>query len=247
MFSLFELMSNRGQPSIRVCLMPRTTTGPGFPKVIIAIDQRRTSSISTPFNKEPSLVPIDTISTTKRVKWNMFVDDDTCLNVPALLSYLQLFDHRVSLSLGYVWDDLWESRWSFHSGGAGVVFSQPAFVSVVPAIYSKECPFAGNNDVTWMHCQKRRGVPKIHSDRFFPNTVTLIGSSDRHTPVEYVGKITFHYMTDLRRARRMTCDVAAYWKTPVEGCEAVKCDDILKLSPDESENVTISDNKSSVA
>ena len=166
----------------------------------------------------------------KKTKWFMFVDDDTWVNVPALLSYLQLFDHRVSLSLGYLWDDLWISDWSFHSGGAGVVFSQPAFVSVVPAMYSAVCPFAGTNDVTWMRCEKRKGVTKIHSDRFSPDAVPLHGEFQRLLPVRYVGRITSHYVTDLKMARRMTCDVAAYWKWPVEGCDGVKRDEMSNLS-----------------
>ena len=166
----------------------------------------------------------------KTVKWFMFVDDDTWVNVPALLSYLQLFDHRVSLSLGFIWDDLWISDWSFHSGGAGVVFSQAAFVSVIPAIYSNECPFDAANDVTWMRCEKRKGVTKIHSDRFSPDAVPLHGEFQRLLPSWYVGRITFHYVTDLRMARRMTCDVAAYWKWPVEGCDGVKRDEMSNLS-----------------
>ena len=165
----------------------------------------------------------------KTVKWFMFVDDDTWVNVPALLSYLQLFDHRASLSLGYVWDDLWMSSWSFHSGGAGVVFSRSAFVSMVPAIYSEECPFHAYNDVTWMRCQKRKGVTKIHSDRFSPGAVPLHGEFQRLLPGWYVGRMTFHYITDLRMARRMTCDVAAYWKWPMEGCADVKREDMPRF------------------
>ena len=166
----------------------------------------------------------------KTVKWFMFVDDDTWVNVPALLSYLQLFDHRASLSLGFLWDDVWVAKWSFVTGGAGVIFSQAAFVSVVPAIYGEECPFNTANDVTWMHCQKRKGVTKIHSDRFSPNPVSTHDGLQHLFPVFYVGKISFHYMTDLRIAQRMTCDVAAYWKWPVEGCEGVKRDEMPNLS-----------------
>ena len=162
----------------------------------------------------------------KKTKWFMFVDDDTWVNVPALLSYLQLFDHRASMSLGYIWDNTGVPGWSFHSGGAGVVFSQPAFVSVVPAIYSNECPFDAANDVTWMRCQKRKGVTKIHSDRFYPDTIPVHSGSSDLLPIYHISRITFHYITDLRMARRMTCDVAAYWKWPVEGCEDVKRDDM---------------------
>ena len=179
----------------------------------------------------------------KTVKWFMFVDDDTWVNVPALMSYLQLFDHRASQSFGYIWDNTGVLGWSFHSGGAGVVFSQAAFVSMVPAICSKECPFDHANDVTWMRCQKRMGVTKIHSDRFSPDAVPLHGEFKRLLPGWYVGRITFHYINDLRMARRMICDVAAYWKWPVEGCETVKRENMKILGFRQKDAAKINDNK----
>ena len=179
----------------------------------------------------------------RTVKWFMFVDDDTWVNVPALFSYLQLFDHRVSLSLGYVWDHMWVADAAYFSGGAGVVLSQPAFVSMVPAIYSKECPFHTYNDVTWLHCQKRKGVTKIHSSRFVPETLTLVGPYNQLTPVEYVDKITFHYILNPIIARRMTCDVAAYWKWPMEGCETVKRENMNILGFRQKDAAKINDNK----
>ena len=166
----------------------------------------------------------------EKVKWFMFVDDDTWVNVPALLSYLQFFDYRMSLSLGYLWDDVWVPQWAYFPGGGGVVFSQSAFVTTVPAIYSKECPYQGFNDVTWMRCQKKKGVTKIYSDRFCPYAVPLWGPSQLLMPVHYVGKITFHYMTNPSIVRRMTCDVAAYWRWPIEGCEAVKRENMSHLA-----------------
>ena len=179
----------------------------------------------------------------KTVKWFMFVDDDTWVNVPALFSYLQLFDHRVSLSFGYVWDHMWVADAAYFSGGAGVVLSHPAFVSMVPAIYSKECPFHTYNDVTWLHCQKKKGVTKIHSSRFVPDTLFLMGPYNQLTPVEYVDKITFHYILNPIIARRMTCDVAAYWKWPVEGCETVKRENMKILGFRQKDAAKINDNK----
>ena len=158
----------------------------------------------------------------KRVKWFMVVDDNTWINVPALLSYLQFFDHRMSLSLGYIWNDTWTPGWSQFSEGGGVIFSQAAFVSMVPAMYSKECPFHPYDDVAWMHCQQANGVTKIHSNRFFPDAGRLISPPYRLTPVEYAAKITFYNINNPSVARQVTCDVAAYWKWPIEGCETRK-------------------------
>ncbi|CAF3383824.1 unnamed protein product [Rotaria socialis] len=165
----------------------------------------------------------------KNIKWVVFADDDTWINIPALLSYLQFFDHRLLLSIGYIWDDMWVTGWSYFSGGGGIVFSQVAFMSTMPAIYTKECPFQTWNDVTLMHCQKQKGVTKIHSDRFFYDKAHAIGGFHHLIPVSYVGKATFHYINDATTARRMTCDVAVYWKWPIKGCDDIKRDDMPHL------------------
>lgn len=154
----------------------------------------------------------------ERTKWFVFVDDDTWVNVPALLSYLQLFDHRLPLSIGYIWDHIWEKEWSYFSGGGGIVFSQPAFVSVIPAIYTTECPFKKWNDITLMYCQKRKGITKIHSDRFYWTKMETISSHPYLRALHYISKITFHYINDADTMKNMTCNVALYWKWPINGC-----------------------------
>ena len=158
----------------------------------------------------------------KKVKWIMLVDNEAWINVPALLSYLQWFDHRLSLSLGYIWDNTWMPGWSSFSEGGGVILSQTAFVSMARAMYGEECPFHPYDDVTWMQCQKVKGVTKIHSNRFFPDTGTLMIPPYRLTPVEYAGKITFQHINNPVIVRRLTCDVGAYWKWSTDGCETTK-------------------------
>jgi hypothetical protein len=110
------------------------------------------------------------------------------------------------------------------TGGAGIVLSQSAFMSVMPAIYTKECPFKGANDVTLMHCQKQKGITKIHSDRFFWNNIPEMNSYRRLMPIYYVSKVSFHYINDRVLAKKMTCDVAVYWKWPIKGCKKVRRD-----------------------
>ncbi|CAF2913863.1 unnamed protein product [Rotaria sp. Silwood2] len=156
------------------------------------------------------------------VKWFVFVDDDTWVNIPALLSYLRLFDHRLLLSIGYIWDNINVGGWAYFSGGAGIVFSHPAFMSVMPAIYTTTCPFKGLNDITFMHCQKQKGVTKINSDRFFYEKPHTLSEFRIVTPVSYVGYVTFHYVSNAQLARQMTCDTAAYWKRPIRGCDGVR-------------------------
>ena len=159
-----------------------------------------------------------------KTKWFVFADDDTWVNVPALFSYLELFDHRMMLSIGYIWDDLWVKGWSYFSGGGGIVLSQSAFLSTMSAIYSSECPFDQANDVTIMHCQKQKGVTKIHSDRFFYTVVPNIPSVQYPITTHFVGKLSFHYINDSTTARKMTCDVAVYWKWFIEGCNGTSLD-----------------------
>jgi hypothetical protein len=110
------------------------------------------------------------------------------------------------------------------SGGAGIVLSQSAFMSVMPAIYTKECPFKEANDVTLMHCQKKKGIIKIHSDRFFWNKIPEMNAFPRLMPIYYVIKVSFHYINDGVIAKKMSCDVAVYWKWPIKGCGNVTRD-----------------------
>ena len=59
-------------------------------------------------------------------KWFLFVDDDTWINVPALLDYFGAYSETLPVAFGYVWDDVW-ARGAVYSGGAGIIMSRSAF------------------------------------------------------------------------------------------------------------------------
>ena len=79
---------------------------------------------------------------------------------------------------------------------------------------------------------KKKGVTKIHSNQFFYDKSHVASGSHNLMPISYVGKVTFHYINNPAMARRMTCDVAVYWKWPIKGCDGVKRDGMphLRLS-----------------
>ena len=149
----------------------------------------------------------------KRTKWFVFVDDDTWVNVPALFSYLQYFDHRLRLSIGYVWDNTWVPGWSYFSGGGGIVLSHAAFIEIIPTVYTLQCLHTGFNDITIGQCAKEKGVLKIHSDRFYYNSVFSY-----NTFPHFGHHVSFHYVNESKTFKMLTCTVAALWKWPIKGC-----------------------------
>ena len=149
----------------------------------------------------------------KRTKWFVFVDDDTWVNVPALFSYLQYFDHRLRLSIGYVWDNTWVPGWSYFSGGSGIVLSHAAFIEIIPTVYTLQCLHTGFNDITIGQCAKEKGVLKIHSDRFYYNSVFSY-----NTFPHFGHHVSFHYVNESKTFKMLTCTVAALWKWPIKGC-----------------------------
>ena len=70
-------------------------------------------------------------------RWTVLVDDDSFVNVPALLSLVRRFDHLATASpllIGHVLDGVWPSVRGF-SGGAGTRRSQPHGAQIpVPSV-----------------------------------------------------------------------------------------------------------------
>lgn len=94
----------------------------------------------------------------EEVEWFLVVDDDTVLNVPALLGVLERYDSREPVHLGQMWGrrhqylrnvsvgnpvqrtDLvgMDERYDFHGFGAGAVFSRPALELFVDYVEEME-------------------------------------------------------------------------------------------------------------
>ncbi|RKP21212.1 hypothetical protein ROZALSC1DRAFT_20711 [Rozella allomycis CSF55] len=96
--------------------------------------------------------------------------DDTWVNVPATIHFLSQYDSRLLTAFGYIWDKLFEKDEAFHSGGAGIILSYPAFSKVSDSLYTDKCPFMDWNDVTIANCLYRTGVFKVHKMKISMST-----------------------------------------------------------------------------
>lgn len=145
--------------------------------------------------------------------WFVLVDDDTWINIPALLHFLHHYSPELPVNFGFVWDDVWELGKSVQSGGAAMVLSRMAFHNLADNLYTDKIPFDKLNDVTLANGCKALGIVLVHSDKFHWNTVETVPKNDRLMvyPPNYLQKISYHYINSLEMSMQMTCDVAKFW------------------------------------
>lgn len=103
------------------------------------------------------------------VKYVAFLDDDTFVNVPALLNFLSKFWHEMPLAFGHVWvDNTVPAPWSFLSGAA-MFFTKNALQRVTRVLFTESCPTVSFlNDVMLSTCSRKVGVAMVHSSGFNP-------------------------------------------------------------------------------
>jgi len=122
-------------------------------------------------------------------------DDDTWVNVPALLDLASAYHYRCPVSFGYVWSHVWIEDFDYISGGAGLLLSQRAFLELTPAFYTDQCPFAHYNDITFGRCAWTLKVQMVHHRGFYFDPPER--SKDRHEVVWFppiAEAITYHYV-----------------------------------------------------
>jgi len=145
--------------------------------------------------------------------WFALVDDDTWLNIPALLHFLQPYSPDLPLNFGYVWDNMWEPGRVVQSGGSGMVLSRNAFQQLADHLYTKTFDFQSLNDITIANGCKALGILIVHSDKFYWDKVITV--DNKLYPPNYVAKISYHYANDPNLLVRMTCDSGMFWKFPL--------------------------------
>jgi hypothetical protein len=118
------------------------------------------------------------------------VDDDSWVNVPALVTLLSSLNASEPQAMGWVWLEVWTRSHMFLSGGGVIAMTRPAFERVAPALYDDgRCGFCRTNDVTVSHCLWRLGVPLVHHTKHYPDKwpprgVSLLDVAD-HVAVHY--------------------------------------------------------------
>jgi len=137
----------------------------------------------------------DTHAHLRDKKWYFLADDDTWINIPALLDLIKQYDHRCPVTFGYVWSHVWVEDFDYISGGAGLLMSQRAFSLLTPAFYTDQCPFAHYNDITFGRCAWALRVQIVHHRGFYFDPPER--SKDRHEMVWFppiAEAVSYHYV-----------------------------------------------------
>ncbi|KAJ3121021.1 hypothetical protein HK098_004061 [Nowakowskiella sp. JEL0407] len=159
-------------------------------------------------------------------KWIILVDDDTWLNIPALIRYLIKFDYKLPMGIG--WVHLLRKTTAIYSGGAAMIFSKPAMDLIAPNLYTDVCPFATANDVTLSQCVFNLRVLKVKSNRFLWTNLEIHGPKVKvHDgkksiwPGKHGAQISYHWIKEKDQMIKMTCLAGLQFRDPVPG---LKCD-----------------------
>jgi hypothetical protein len=145
-------------------------------------------------------------------KWFFIADDDSWVNIPALLDLISRYDSRCPVVFGYVWSKIWIEDLDYHSGGAGLLMTGDAFRILSEAFYTSECPFRQYHDITFGRCAWTKKVQIVHHRGFFYDPPER--SKDRHEMIwlpEIGEAISYHYVT-AREMRMMTQYVNQRWQ-----------------------------------
>ena len=141
-------------------------------------------------------------------KWFFLVDDDTWVNVPHLCSYLSQFPSSLTLSFSHIY--IMYDRQAVYNGGAGMLFSRPAFALLSDAVLTDRCSLLAvdsnfmNNDNILAACAFSTGVLKVSSSKFS----TYEGVSHLENAIvdtSWLDQITVHKIRDKQLAVRMYC------------------------------------------
>mmetsp|Transcript_20462 Transcript_20462/g.40513 ORF Transcript_20462/g.40513 Transcript_20462/m.40513 type:complete len:370 (+) Transcript_20462:120-1229(+) len=145
--------------------------------------------------KYPNSTKYQSLVRMKSKKWFFLVDDDTWVNIPALVQLAGSYDNRCPVAFGYVWSHVWIEDLDYVSGAAGVLLSSKSFLQMAPSFHSETCPFVHYNDITFGRCTWAQDVQIIHHRGFFFDPPER--SKDRHELIWFpplAEAITYHYV-----------------------------------------------------
>ena len=157
--------------------------------------------------------------------WVFYVDDDTFVNVPALMSFLHGIPSHVPMLVSYMWyNPPWpiDRNLSFPSGGAGMLFSRPGLKQLGSVLWTPSCEVPDPvNDVGTGRCCKPANITRVHSLKFVPYVALLKELGNR---AEGGGRmdagmvVTVHYVKTREQVEEFTCLVAARFGWPHPQC-----------------------------
>ena len=129
--------------------------------------------------------------------WYLLIDDDTWVNIPALLNVLSKYNPDCPIILSYIWSGIWVEDLEYVSSAAGILISRAAYELLAPALSNNpECEFAHYNEIAFSKCTWYLSIQLIHHNGFYFDRPEQ--SKDRHEHVWYppIGEaLTYHGVT----------------------------------------------------
>jgi hypothetical protein len=162
--------------------------------------------------------------------WVFYVDDDTFVNVPALMSFLYGIPLHMPMLVSYIWynpppPNPVARNFAFPSGGAGMLFTRPGLQQLGSVLFSPLCEVREpTNDVTIGWCCQPGNITRVHSLKFVPYVQALkeFGNKAKGGCRMDAGMVvTVHYVkTKLCQDQvvEFTCLVAARFGWPHPQC-----------------------------
>lgn len=102
--------------------------------------------------------------------WFFLADDDTWVNIPALLDLAGRYHHACPVTVGYVWSQASNGQTlssDYVSASAGLLMSQAAFLGLTPAFLTERCPSGQWSDMTFGRCAWSQKVQIVHHLGFY--------------------------------------------------------------------------------
>jgi hypothetical protein len=137
--------------------------------------------------------------------WIFYVDDDTFVNVPLLLSHLYGIPAHLPLLVSHIHSTL-RANPSFPSGGSGMLFARAALQQLGSVLFSPLYEVReAVNDITVGRCSRAANVTRVHSTSFLKD-VKILQQNEGWLDAGKV--VTVHYVKAREQGMQFTCLVA---------------------------------------
>ena len=152
--------------------------------------------------------------------WVMYVDDDTFVNVPVLLSFLDGIPSHLPLLASHIhFNRTSPPNLAYPSGGSGMLFSRPGLERLGSVLFSPLCEVRqAVNDITVGRCSKPANIVRVHSTRFLSQVVHLNQSGGNPPRLDIGMVVSAHYVKEKQHVLEFTCLVAARFGWPHPLC-----------------------------
>jgi hypothetical protein len=171
---------------------------------------------------------------TNGIQWVMLIDDDTFVNVPLLLSFLNDVPPTLPVLFAHLYERInvpgkkhtTYKNLTFPQGGAGMLFSSVALKQMASVLFTERCELRFPvNDATIGACSPSANVTKIHTTKFGTQYPTVDVLRTLPSRLDAGMLVTVHRCKTFEQMLEYTCTVAARFGWPHPECSgrAVEC------------------------